>query len=152
MGVETIVASAFLSTGTAVAGSEEQKRQSRRLERQQTAQARLQERIAAARTKRTQRIRQAQLQGVAGAQGIAGSAVLAPTIAGQTGAQAQLDLTAQQTQLQVEQFGIQQAQTSAAASAQIAQAVGTFASTLASPTPGQDTGTLGGDIIAKFKG
>jgi hypothetical protein len=146
--ITAIVVSA-ISTVAGVVGAVEQKKQAKKVEKKQKEQARLQQRLATARAKRTARIKQAELLATTG--GLAGTAITAPIIGAETRVGAQLDILEEQTELQIEQFGLQREQTEAAASAAIGQAIGSFASTVMTPTA-SGTSTLGQDALKTFKG
>lgn len=140
---------AAVGAATAIGSAVQQTIQAKKVEKTQKKQAQLQQRIAAARSKRVARIKQAEL--LAGAGGLGGSAITAPVIGAQTQVGAQLDILGEQTELQIEQFGIQREQTTAAASAAIGQAIGSFASTAMTPTA-SGTSTIGQDALTTFKG
>ncbi len=145
----TAVVVAAVSLVTGVAGAVEQKKQAEKVEKKQEEQARLQQRLQAARAKRVARIKQAEQ--LAGTGGLSGTAVTAPIIGAETQVGAQLDILEEQTELQIEQFGLQKAQTVAGANAAIGQAIGSFASVAMTPTA-SGTSTIGQDALATFKG
>jgi len=136
------IISATAAVGTGVATTVAAGKQRRAQEKQ----AKLQARLAQAKARRAARIKRAQITAGAGQAGIGGTIIEAPLLAATTTAAAQEELIGRQRDIQIEQFGIQERQTRAAAGAQIAGALGSFTESAAGLFPETTSATDEGEV------
>ena len=127
-----LIGSTTIAGGSAVAQMSQANRTKKRsnsLRLDRTRQAELSNRVSEANRRRQARITSARARARGAASGIGGSILDAPLIGINTSLEGQLDINNQQTESQIRQFNIANAQTAAEADGSIASALGTFAST-----------------------